>query len=301
MYRLNPKRAKTENAQSLEHLYFELQCDLGLVDTVGMESIDFVETMGRVWSGIKSVASKLGSLVSRLTIMLRNMVEKTFLRYSSIMMRWEKRIKVHAKDIDEDKFESSVIKIVPKNVLIKRISALSKLHHLLSNIEIVCESAIRPDSDDWRTPEISAAYTAMQSIGFDSNRFNLVGAVSSDYDKSREKATVGELGYSISDLGDVVTRLKSMADFASKGNADMISRKFVDYSDKLTQYESSLETSEDLSPEEIRERKHVLKIKMARLWWISHFIKSSYVVAADIMVDVLKLCKLAERCIVIPE
>ena len=55
---------------------------------------------------------------------------------------------------------------------------------------------------------------------------------------------------------------------------------------------------EDIDQEELEEKKHILSIKLARLWWVSHFIKATHVVASDVVIDILKICKVAERCIV---
>lgn len=298
MFLLSPKSKLEQNEIDIDNLYYELKCDLGLIETYGKESIEWMEAAEKTWSGLKYVTHKIQMLTTRIFISMRNLTEKVVLRYSSIVLRWDKRIKENVDLIDATKFGERRTKVVPQQLLLKRIDALVKLNHVLDNIESICEAPIPAESGDWRTSEIKLAYAAMQSIGFDASRFNLVGKVTSDYDESRIKSTLNELGYDLRSLQDVVHKLAHLAKYAQSNSVTTLSKRFLEYSDKLKNYEVSLRETPDLDDEEVAERKHTLDIKLARLWWVSHFIKSSYVVANDICIDVLKICKIAELCIV---
>lgn len=298
MFLLSTRKLNATNEQALDDLYYELKCDLGIIETYGQETIELMPLAEKTWSGVKYVAHKLQLLTSRIFISMRNLTEKVVLRYSSIVMRWHKRLNENINLIDPHKFGSRKINVVPQALLFARIDALVKLHHILDNIESICEAPISHTDGDWRTSEIKTAYSAMQSIGFDSNKFNLIGKVESDYDKARRKTTISELGYDVRDLGNVVEKLKPLARYAQSNSVTLLSKRFLDYSDKLKNYEMSLRETPDLDQDEVDQRKYILDIKLARLWWVSHFIKSSYVVANDICIDVLKICKVAELCIV---
>lgn len=298
MFLLSAKNKLEQNEIDLDNLYHELKCDLGLIETYGKESIEWMEAAEKTWSGLKYVTHKLQLLTNRIFISMRNLTEKVVLRYSSIVLRWDKRIKENVELIDSEKFGARKTNVVSQALLLKRIDALVKLNHVLDNIESICEAPIPTESGDWRTSEIKLAYSAMQSIGFDASRFNLIGKVTSDYDDSRTKATLNELGYDLRALQEIVHKLGSLAKYAQSNSVTLLSKRFLEYSDKLKNYEISLRETPDLDDEEVAERKHTLDIKLARLWWVSHFIKSSYVVANDICIDVLKICKIAELCIV---
>ena len=298
MFLLSPKSRLEQNEIDLDNLYYELKCDLGLIETYGKESVEWMEVAEKTWSGLKYITQKLQTLTNRVFISMRNLTEKVVLRYSSIVMRWDRRIKENVDLVDAEKFGARRTKVVPHHLLHKRIDALIKLNHVLDNIESICEAPIPPESGDWRTAEIKLAYSAMQDIGFDASRFNLVGKVSSDYDESRIKSTLSELGYDLRVLQEIVHKLAHLAKYAQSNSVTALSKRFLDYSDKLKNYEISLNETPDLDDHEIADRKHTLDIKLARLWWVSHFIKSSYVVANDICIDVLKICKIAELCIV---
>lgn len=298
MFLLPTNKIDSINEQSLCDLYRELQIDFGLVDEYGQETIELKPLGEQAWSGIKYIAQKLQFLTNRIFISMRNLTEKVVLRYSSIIVRWNKRIKENINRIDSHKFGSRRVKVVPYQTLIRRIEALVKLHHLLDNIEAICEAPISPTDGDWRTHEIKLAYSAMQSIGFDANKFNLIGKVESDYDKARIKSTLSELGYDLRELQTSIDKLQSLAKYAQSNSVTLLSKRFLDYSEKLKNYEISLHETPDLDQDETERRKYILDIKLARLWWVSHFIKSSYVVANDICIDVLKICKVAELCIV---
>jgi hypothetical protein len=297
MFLLNKQRALVHNTRSLNSLYSEIKVDLGLPILPGQEEIEFSRIANSAISGLTYVAKKLQQLTTRVVLTMRNLAENVFLRYSAIMLRWDKRIKLNLNKIDGSKFGNTSVTIVPKNLLMKRISALIKLHHILNNIESICDSPVKHDSADWRTPEIMIAYRAMTEIGFDANRFNLIGKVSAAYDQSREKNLISQLGYTTHDLLEIISGMKTLSVYAQENSLKHITTRFVDYSDKLTAYEESLNKLDDMDSEELATKKHILDIKLARLWWISHFIKSSYVVAGDVVVDILKLCKIAERCI----
>lgn len=297
MFLLSTRKLDSTNEQALDDLYYELKCDLGLIETYGKEAIELMPLAEKTWSGLKYVAHKLQLLTSRVFISMRNLTEKVVLRYSSIVMRWHKRLNENIDLVDSQKFGSRKINVVPHKLLLARVDALVKLHHILDNIEAICEAPISSVDGDWRTSEIKIAYSAMQSIGFDANKFNLIGKVESDYDKARRKSTLSELGYEVRDIATIVEKLKPLAKYAQSNSVTLLSKRFLDYSEKLKHYEMSLRETPDLDQDEVDQKKYILDIKLARLWWVSHFIKSSYVVANDICIDVLKICKVAELCI----
>ncbi len=296
MFLLSKNIARQQSEEIFDDLYYELKCDLGLIATYGQESFDWMRAAGKTWSGIRYIAEKLQSITTRLFIMIRNTTEKVVMRYSSIMVRWDKRIHANLNRIDSNQFGARSVNVVPHELLMKRIDALTKLHHLLENIESICESPIASHEGDWRTVEIRMAYAVMQKIGFDADRFSLVGKVTAEYDSSRTKAPLSVHGYDLSSLREAIDKLRGLAKYAQADNVTKLSKRFVEYSDRLRNYEKSIE-EEGPSREDYEQQTYILNIKLARLWWISHFIKASYVVANDICIDVLKICKVAELCI----
>ena len=282
------------NEEALALLYSEIRFDLQLTSAAE----EFGDTAKDVVvSGLKYISKKLGYLVTRLLHSMRNVAEKAFSRYESIMFRWNKRLSSNISNIDSVAFENRKISVVPREVLLARIDAIHKVHHLLDNIGQVCESQIRQGSNDFRTSEIMSAFRAMSDIGFDANRYNLVKQVSSLYDDAREHATLENLGYSTSELPTIISRISGIAKYANSSDVKKLNLRFVAYADKLTEYEKSIKEQEDLSFEEKEELLHTVDIKIARLWWIAHFIKAAYVVTGDIVIDILKICKTAEQCI----
>lgn len=290
--------AEQTNLNELSALYMEIKQDLGILE-VGDESFgDVAKSVGSgILSGIKYLAKKIGRLTTRLIMSLRNVAERTFLRYESIVHRWNKRIINNTKNLDMEKFDNRKIRVVSYDTLSKRIDAVYKVQHLLNNVEAVCDSPVNPNSEDWRTSEFMSAYRAMQDIGFDANRFDLVRKVSADYDKARIKGSVEGLGYTFATLRSLVEKIGPIAKYADKKTVTQLTDQFVKYSDQLTTYEKSIKEHEDLDSEEREEKMHILNIKIARLWWLSHFVKANYVIAGDIVMDVLKLSKVAEECI----
>lgn len=296
---LSPQFADTLNQQLIEDLYLEIKEDLLVLDNSDLAA---QESLGQILSvsksGIGFIGQKISSLFNRLFVSLRNLTEKILFRHNTIITKWNNRIMKNLNHIDNSKFSQYVTRIVPYHILEKRISVLLKLHHVIDNIESICEAKIDYNSEDWRTPEITSMYTKLSEIGLDATRLNLLNKVSSSYDKVRLKSTVDNLGYSINNLTDVISKIKPIVQYADFGSVKKISNRFVAYSDKLAKYEESLRfNEEDMSSSELEEKRHILKIKLARLWWISHFIRATYVIADDIVIDVLKLCKIAERCI----
>lgn len=296
---LSPHFATTLNTQSIEDLYLEIKEDLLILDDSELpaqESIHQILNAGI--SGVSSISKKIGLLFSRILISLRNITEKVLLRHNSIITRWNNRIIKNLNYIDNNKFNQYVTRVVPYHILEKRIAVLLKLHYVIDNIESICEARVDPNSEDWRTQEIISMYTKLSEIGLDATRLNLLNKVSSSYDKVRLKATVENLGYTVSHLTEIIARIKPIVQYADFNSVKKISNRFVAYSDKLAKYEESLRfNEEDMSSSELEEKRHILKIKLARLWWVSHFIRATYVIADDIVIDVLKLCKIAEKCI----
>ena len=286
---------RVDQSEELASLYEELKRDLQLT-SAGTEGFGD-DALHATISGLSYISKKMGMLVVRLSHMLRNTAELIISRYGSIMYRWDKRIRQNLHRIDSIKFTERKASVVPKEVLDKRIEAAKKLYHILDNVEMVCEAPVKPGSDDWRTPEFMKAYDAMMSIGFDANRYDLVKKAASVYDEARFKSTLGNHGYSVEHLGEVIQAIQPLTAYAQSNHVKNLTKRFVEYSDKLVKYEQSLNHQEDMDSMEKEELLHAVQVKIARLWWLTHFIKASHVLVGDIVIDVLKMCKIAEQCI----
>jgi hypothetical protein len=289
------KLLQTDGSEDFANLYEELKYDLQIT-SAGTEGFgDDVLTVAS--ASLSYISEKLGKLSVKLVHSLRNSMELIVLRYSSIVFRWQKRISANLSKINNDRFSERKASIVDKEQLLLRISAVQKLHHVLDNVELVCEAPVKSNSVDWRTPEFMQAYDAMMKIGFDANRFDLVKKASAVYDEARTKGTLDAHGYTVSDIEELIELIKPLAHYAQSNQAKALAKRFVDYSDKLVKYETSLREQTDLDDFERQERLSVLNIRIARLWWLSHFIKAANVLATDVVKDVLTICKIAEQCI----
>ena len=241
------------------------------------------------------IIKKLSKISVRLFSILRNTGEHIFSRYESILERWNKRIKNNISRIDESQFYQYRIAIPDYEVLKKRIEVLKNLHFLIDNLEHICDSPAHKDTNDWRVPEFSTAYKAMGEIGFDATSYDLLKREAPGYKKQKYKATIEAHGYHVAHLHELINGCEIVAKYASKQNIDIIHRKVVNYSDQLLKYELAIRTNDNMDDADKNERLQQIDMRIARLWWITHFINSIYKIAHDVVVDVLNLCKVAEK------
>lgn len=261
-----------------------------------------VGTEGIISEAVHKTADVAGALIkrisriaTRLLILLRSTGEQIFSTYTAILERWDKRLKNNIGRIDNTKFGSYKLSIPDYEVMKKRIAVLNKLHFLIDNLEHVCDSPAQRDTNDWRVPEFMAAYRAMQEIGFDSTSYDLIRKLSPGYKKQKYKATLDAHGYMVAHLQELVKDCSIVAKYASKSTRDIIHTKVTHYSDQLLKYEQAVRTNEDMDESSKNEKLQQIDMKIARLWWITHFINSLYKVSSDVVNDVLNLCKVAEK------
>lgn len=293
-----------ETAQQLgyESLYEEYdQVKLLLVELDSARTV--IATEGLITEAARKTANVAGEVIKRvgriatsLLVLLRNTGEMIFSKYTTIMERWNKRLKNHMDRIDVDRFTSYKLVAPDYEVLKKRVSVLNKLHFLIDNLEHICDAPAHKDSNDWRVPEFTTAYKAMQEIGFDSTSYDLVRKLSPNYKKQRYKATIGTHGYMPMHLHELVNDCTIVAKYASKSSMDAIHKKVMAYSEHLLKYEQAVRNNEELNEDDKVERLQQIDLRIARLWWITHFINSLYKVSYDVVTDVLNLCKIAEKC-----
>lgn len=289
------------NEKELMYLYTDLQMTLGLIPSYGEEGIiaDIAHgTFNIAKSTLGFVGRKLGKLISRLFLSLRQLTENIFRRYDSLINKRLKMMEQRVGEVNENKFLKYKTHIVPCQVLKDRVSAALSVYSVLNNIESIFNHPVKRDSEDWRTPEFINAYSDMAKIGFDADRYALLKAPLKTYDKARVTKTLETLGYTPTDILDIVRSIAKFSNYASKTYTESMIKRFIACADKLSDYEQMISKAEDtMSEDQIESMRHNIQIKTARLWWMSHFIKAIYVVTNDILVDALKVANIFERCV----
>lgn len=289
------------NEKELAYLYTNLQMNLGLIPSYGEEGIisDVLHGTFDIAKGTLSyIGKKLGKLVNRLFLSLRQLTDSIFRRYDSLVNRRLKMMETHLNEINETKFLKYKTHIVSYKSLEDRVSAALSVYSVLNNIESIFNYPVKKDSEDWRTPEFINAYKDMTKIGFDADRYSLLKAPIKTYDKARVTGTLDTLGYTPNNILDITRSITKFSNYASKTYTESMVKRFVTCADKLADYEEMISKAEDtMSEDQIESMRHNIQIKTARLWWMSHFIKAIYVVTNDILVDALKVTNIFERCV----
>jgi len=274
--------------EALQNTYEEIQADLNLF-YYGQEG--FISDAGAATlTGLVKVSKKMGALILQLVHSIRNAAEKTFLRYSKINQLWKKRIEQNQQYINSEKFGLRKISIVDYDDLIARLETVTALHHLLDNFEQICNSPVSSDGN-WKTSQFQKAYDLLLKIGFDTPKFNLVKKTSAAYDAKTYSATIDTHGYTSDKLDEIVRKLDIVAKYSESKTLSQLEKRFIQYGESLSKFENSLREQDG---DDITEQREVLEIRISRFWWCTHFIKVSHQVAHDVMIDVLKLCKVAE-------
>lgn len=248
---------------------------------------------------VKYLGNGLSFLSDRIFTALRNNAETTFLSYSQILTNYKIRVWKNARDLDGEKFDAYMLKVVPYDQLCKRVTAVEAVHKALSSVKAIYDSTI-PTTNSWMTPECDRAIAAMERIGFQARHYEFLSNVSKVYGDARKKQPLFMHKYTPKGILGLIDRCDKLTQYADPKYIQDFQDKYESCLEALDKFELTTEM-DDLSEKEKASREHELKIKAARLWWIAHFAKAAYTVTTDIFADIGKLATATERCIATPD
>lgn len=245
---------------------------------------NFSENAQKVLSMVKSVASAIGSGLSKLFNKLTFAVAKLSKQYNLLFNKYHNVILDNRHGIDQEKFGRLVVYTTSYETNRKRLEVTRDLFKLLENIEAI----VTTDTDQLDLPQIKKAFEELIDLGVNITPDRVSFKFGNAYGKTKKKATLEDHGYDFTRLIAFLKELRTIDDYATKGYYSKIESNLAKLSAELLKENKQLQNI-DPSPEN-KAKAMRTQIKIMRIWWCSHLTKMAYAIATNIAEDMLAIC-----------
>lgn len=286
--------------------YMALKYKLGyLYIQPGMEGLG--DILGRfAVKALRSFAHGLGSLVGVVFKGVRNIGEKSIFKYKDLLGIWKTRVWKDARNVDGVKFDNYVIKVPPYQILNARVMAIATIHQAIGNINTIFNESVA-SGNYWLTSDCQKAINAMAKIGYNARHYDMmVDGVSASYKRSSIRQSMYLHKYTLKNIMSLLDRMSKIIDYADPSYLQDLEDKLSKLIDKVNDQEGEIlsdrlddDDTDDkkVSPKQTVEKEYNVKMRAARLWWVTHFVRSAYIVTLDVVNDLEKLVKATESCV----
>lgn len=249
---------------------------------------------------LKSFGHGLAFVADRVFNLLRRKTEKTLLSYTNTTGVWKSRVWKNLRNIDGVKFDDYMLSVPPYAVLKDRVNAVLAIHQALANVTGIYDGSVA-QGNYWLTTDCQKAIDAMAKIGFDARNHDiLVESISETYKRATIRQSMFMHKYTLKNIMELFNKVQQIAEYASPAYIEKYQKKFDACIDKLNDAEGAIiedDNDEKLTEKEKAAREYEISMRAARLWWITHFIRSAYLVTSDIFTVLEKLTAVTEKCI----
>ena len=245
---------------------------------------DFSENAKKVLSVVKSVASAIGSGLSKLFNKLSFAVAKLAKQYNLLFSKYHNVILDNRHDIDQEKFGRLVVYTTSYETNRKRLEVTKDLFKLLENIEVI----VTTDTEQLDLPQIKKAFEELINLGVNITPDRVSFKFGNAYGKAKKKAPLEEHGYDFTRLIAFLKELRTIDDYATKSYYKKIENNLAKLSAELLKENKQLQNI-DPTPEN-KAKAMRTQVKIMRIWWCSHLTKMAYAIATNIAEDMLAIC-----------
>lgn len=284
--------------------YLALKYKLGYLYLLpGQESLGSI--LGKFAAkALRSFAHGLGSLVSVVFKGVRNIGEKSVFKYKDLLGIWKTRVWKQARYVDGNKFDNYMVKVPPYKILNDRVMAIATIHQAIGNINTIFNESVA-QGNYWLTSDCQKAINAMAKIGYNARHHDMmIDGVSAAYKRAAIRQSMYLHKYTLKNIMSLLDKMSKIIDYADPTYLQELEEKLNILIDKVNDQEGEIlsdridnDDDKKISPKQTVEKEYNIKMRAARLWWMTHFVRSAYIVTLDVVNDLEKLVKATENCI----
>ena len=263
----------------------------------GSIKITATEDIHDVFETIKNITKNVASLIKRYVPIAINNIKKITFRitkkYDYLLDMWNSNINKNIRNINEEKYSSMKVKVVNLRELLVRIEFLKDISSTLTDIRRI----VNDSSSEWKTMEIDKLIKSSMRVGFDSSTYQVTKKLNKVYLEKRKVENIIDAGYTVSKVVEVVSRIDPLVKVSRFSFLNKTQKHIDDLSNEILAKNKILSSNTELTNNQKRVAREELETRTIRLWWISQFVTSYYVLLDDVLTDIVTVCSAVEKCI----
>jgi len=255
------------------------------------------EDIKEIFESIKEITKNVASLIKKYVPIVLNNIYKTTLRitkkYDKLLELWNNNINKNLRNINQEKYSSLKVKVVNIRDLYLRIEFLKDMNNVLTDIRRI----VNDSSKEWKTFEIDKLLKSSMRVGFDASSYNISKKLNAAYIEKRKEENIIDAGYAINKVVETVGKLDPVIKVSRTTFSSKLKKDIEATANEIIAKNKILTASSELTNTIKKSAREELEIRTVRLWWISQFVNSYFVLLDDVLTDVLTICFAVEKCI----